>query len=76
MAIYGGQIKLTTVFNWLFQEGFSRLWRGTNAGLALAVPTVSCLFIHSIVLVHYLVFKTLNVLCAVNMFVEHLFSPL
>ncbi|KAJ0099134.1 hypothetical protein Patl1_20304 [Pistacia atlantica] len=22
------------------QEGFSRLWRGTNAGLALAVPTV------------------------------------
>ena len=23
------------------QEGFSRLWRGTNASLALAVPTVS-----------------------------------
>lgn len=26
---------------WLFQEGFARLWRGTNAGLALAIPTVS-----------------------------------
>lgn len=25
------------------QEGFSRLWRGTNAGLALAIPTVSSL---------------------------------
>ena len=25
------------------QEGFARLWRGTNAGLALAVPTVSSL---------------------------------
>lgn len=24
----------------VLQEGFSRLWRGTNAGLALAVPTV------------------------------------
>jgi hypothetical protein len=24
-----------------FQEGFARLWRGTNAALALAVPTVS-----------------------------------
>lgn len=23
------------------QEGFTRLWRGTNASLALAVPTVS-----------------------------------
>ncbi|XVF53451.1 hypothetical protein PTKIN_Ptkin05aG0100300 [Pterospermum kingtungense] len=29
------------VFNKIIrQEGFSRLWRGTNAGLALAVPTV------------------------------------
>ncbi|XVF12620.1 hypothetical protein REPUB_Repub08aG0134700 [Reevesia pubescens] len=29
------------VFNKIVrQEGFSRLWRGTNAGLALAVPTV------------------------------------
>jgi hypothetical protein len=29
--------------NWRmnFQEGFARLWRGTNAALALAVPTVS-----------------------------------
>lgn len=24
----------------ILQEGFARLWRGTNAGLALAVPTV------------------------------------
>ncbi|PSS28562.1 Mitochondrial carrier protein [Actinidia chinensis var. chinensis] len=24
------------------QEGFARLWRGTNAGLALAVPTLPC----------------------------------
>lgn len=24
----------------VLQEGFARLWRGTNAGLALAVPTV------------------------------------
>ncbi|KAK9913457.1 hypothetical protein M0R45_037271 [Rubus argutus] len=24
-----------------FKEGFARLWRGTNAGLALAVPTVA-----------------------------------
>jgi hypothetical protein len=28
------------------QEGFARLWRGTNAGLALAVPTVSSSFMH------------------------------
>jgi len=28
---------------YLFQEGFTRLWRGTNAGLALAVPTVGSL---------------------------------
>lgn len=25
----------------ILQEGIARLWRGTNAGLALAVPTVS-----------------------------------
>lgn len=25
----------------VMQEGFGRLWRGTNASLALAVPTVS-----------------------------------
>lgn len=30
-------VTLTGVFS---QEGISRLWRGTNAGLALAVPTV------------------------------------
>lgn len=29
---------------WLLQEGFPRLWRGTSASLALAVPTVSSLF--------------------------------
>lgn len=43
------------------QEGFSRLWRGTNASLALAVPTVSslklgCLLLQPIV-VHW-VFMT------------------
>lgn len=27
------------------QEGFSRLWRGTNASLALAVPTVRLLYV-------------------------------
>lgn len=27
------------------QEGFSALWRGTNAGLAVAVPTVSFEFL-------------------------------
>lgn len=26
------------------QEGFTRLWRGTNASLALAMPSVSYLF--------------------------------
>ena len=30
--------------NEFMQEGFARLWRGTNASLALAVPTVSSLF--------------------------------
>lgn len=29
---------------YFLQEGFARLWRGTNAGLALAVPTVSSYF--------------------------------
>ena len=29
---------------YFLQEGFARLWRGTNAGLALAVPTVSSSF--------------------------------
>ena len=33
--------------NRLFQEGFGRLWRGTNAGLALAIPTVSLLLCHT-----------------------------
>jgi hypothetical protein len=30
-------------FRLLLQEGFTRLWRGTGAGLAIAVPTVSCI---------------------------------
>lgn len=34
-----------------FQEGFGRLWRGTNAGLALAVPTVS--FSHCSLILFY-----------------------
>lgn len=46
-------LKCPSLFQWdsnhllfvyrklMFQEGFLRLWRGTNAGLALAVPTVS-----------------------------------
>jgi hypothetical protein len=34
--------------NLLFQEGFGRLWRGTNAGLALAIPTVSLLLAYNI----------------------------
>lgn len=28
----------------ILQEGFSRLWRGTNASLALAIPTVSVFY--------------------------------
>lgn len=32
---------LNSVMGVFLQEGFRRLWRGTNAGLALAVPTVS-----------------------------------
>lgn len=28
-------------WEFMLQEGFLSLWRGTNAGLALAVPTVS-----------------------------------
>ncbi|KAG5019170.1 hypothetical protein AAZX31_06G119200 [Glycine max] len=31
---------LDVIYKIIKQEGFSRLWRGTNAGLALAVPTV------------------------------------
>ncbi|XP_078153807.1 mitochondrial carrier protein MTM1-like [Carex rostrata] len=31
---------LDVFFKVVRQEGFSRLWRGTNAGLALAIPTV------------------------------------
>lgn len=32
----------------LHQEGIARLWRGTNAGLALAVPTVSIFLIRGV----------------------------
>ncbi|TKY74132.1 Mitochondrial carrier protein MTM1 [Spatholobus suberectus] len=31
---------LDVIYKIIQQEGFARLWRGTNAGLALAVPTV------------------------------------
>jgi hypothetical protein len=42
--------ELTILINWLFQEGFGRLWRGTNAGMALAVPTVSSCLVDSVML--------------------------
>lgn len=32
----------------IVQEGFSRLWRGTNASLALAIPTVSVFFLQGL----------------------------
>lgn len=38
------KLKIGCMFNingLYFQEGLARLWRGTNAGLALAIPTVS-----------------------------------
>ncbi|OIV96791.1 hypothetical protein TanjilG_18251 [Lupinus angustifolius] len=31
---------LDVLYKIIHQEGFARLWRGTNAGLALAIPTV------------------------------------
>ncbi|MBA0736673.1 hypothetical protein Gogos_010196 [Gossypium gossypioides] len=34
------QVGVAITLRNVLQEGFSRLWRGTNAGLALAVPTV------------------------------------
>ncbi|KAA3470405.1 mitochondrial carrier protein MTM1-like isoform X3 [Gossypium australe] len=34
------QVGVAIALGNVLQEGFSRLWRGTNAGLALAVPTV------------------------------------
>ncbi|XP_011001921.1 PREDICTED: mitochondrial carrier protein MTM1-like isoform X2 [Populus euphratica] len=41
VAVFYG-LKHYQLCNWRMnlQEGFARLWRGTNAGLALAVPTV------------------------------------
>jgi hypothetical protein len=47
------------LINWLFQEGFGRLWRGTNAGFALAVPTVSSCLVDSVMLLVICYFKVL-----------------
>lgn len=40
----------------ILQEGISRLWRGTNAGLALAVPTVSSFLGHTFLIVGFCFF--------------------
>lgn len=42
--IFGNHLLIGSLHSGEFlQEGFGRLWRGTNASLALAVPTVSSL---------------------------------